>query len=175
MKKILVSLFLLVFGLCLVGCKIEENTELHFYTRPHTTYQIADIIYEMYGEPTKIIDGFYFEKNDIVLNIKYGWNEERIELLLNNVDVVVTNCGTLGVTSSKEACANYFQYVSPKQGEYYTEFKEISWEDRMMQENEQFLQLQKDVDGLYDETIAILDSITDEVLEKKTEVEAEVE
>ena len=86
MKKILVSLFLLVFGLCLVGCKIEENTELHFYTRPHTTYQKADIIYEIYGDPTKIINGFYFEKNDIVLNIKYGWNEERIELLLNNVD-----------------------------------------------------------------------------------------
>ena len=86
MKKILVSMFLLVFGLCLVGCKIEEKTELHFYTRPHTNYQIAGIIYEIQGDPTKIIDGFYFEKNDVVLNIKYGWNESRIEFFLNSVD-----------------------------------------------------------------------------------------
>ena len=55
MKKILVSMFLLVFGLCLVGCKIEEKAELHFYTRPHTNYQIAGIIYEIQGDPTKII------------------------------------------------------------------------------------------------------------------------
>ena len=86
MKKVFLVFICLMFIMCLVGCKIEEKTELHFYTRPHTNYQKADIIYEMYGDPTKIINGFYFEKNDIVLNIKYGWNEERIELLLNNVD-----------------------------------------------------------------------------------------
>lgn len=86
MKKVFLVFIGLMFIMCLVGCKIEEKTELHFYTRSHTNYQIAGIVYEMYGEPTKIIDGFYFEKNDIVLNIKYGWNEERIEFLLNCVD-----------------------------------------------------------------------------------------
>ena len=86
MKKVLVSIFLLVFGLCLVGCKIEEKTELHFYTRPNVNYQIAGIIYEIQGDSTKIIDGFYFEKNDVVLNVKYGWNESKIEYFLNNVD-----------------------------------------------------------------------------------------
>lgn len=86
MKKILDSMFLLVFCLCLVGCEREEKTELHFYTKPNVNYQIAHIIYEMYGESSKIIDGFYFEKNDIVLNIKYGWNEEKIDYSFTNVE-----------------------------------------------------------------------------------------
>lgn len=34
----------------------------------------------------KLLMDFIFEKNDIVLNIKYGWNEARIESLLNSVD-----------------------------------------------------------------------------------------
>ena len=76
----------LMFIMCLAGCEREEKTELHFYTKPNVNYQMAYIIYEIYGDPTKIIDGFYFEKNDIVLNIKYGWNEARIESLLNSVD-----------------------------------------------------------------------------------------
>ena len=86
MKKVFLVFMSVIFIMCLVGCKIEEKTELHFYTKPHVNYQIAHIIYEMYGEPSKIIDGFYFKKNDIVLNIKYGWNEAKIESLLNNVD-----------------------------------------------------------------------------------------
>ena len=86
MKKVFLVFLSLMFIMCLVGCEKEEKTKLHFYTRPHTNYQIAGIIYEIYGDPTKIIDGFYFEKNDIVLNIKYGWNESRIEYFLNSVD-----------------------------------------------------------------------------------------
>lgn len=86
MKRVFLVLMSLMFIICLAGCKIEEKTELHFYTTPNVSYQIAHIIYEIQGDPTKIIDGFYFEKNDVVLNIKYGWNESRIEFFLNSVD-----------------------------------------------------------------------------------------
>lgn len=86
MKRIIAFFMCLIVIICLAGCKIEEKTELHFYTRPNTNYQMAYIIYEIYGEPTKIINGFYFEKNDIVLNIKYGWNEAKIESLLNGAN-----------------------------------------------------------------------------------------
>lgn len=34
----------------------------------------------------KLLMDFILKKNDIVLNIKYGWNEARIESLLNSVD-----------------------------------------------------------------------------------------
>ena len=86
MKKTIAFFMCLIVIIGLAGCKIKEKTELHFYTRPNTNYQMAYIIYEIYGEPTKIIDGFYFEKNDIVLNIKYGWNEAKIESLLNGAN-----------------------------------------------------------------------------------------
>ncbi len=87
MKKVFLVFMSVIFIMCLVGCKIEEKTELHFYTKPHVNYQSAEIIYELYGDPTKIIDGFYFEKDDIVLNIKYGWNEEKIEYSFANVEI----------------------------------------------------------------------------------------
>ena len=87
MKKVFLVFMSVIFIMCLVGCKIEEKTELHFYTKPHVNYHSAEIIYELYGDPTKIIDGFYFEKDDIVLNIKYGWNEEKIEYSFANVEI----------------------------------------------------------------------------------------
>ena len=68
MKKILGAFMFLIFIMCLIGCKRNEKTELHFYTRPHTNYQIAGIIYEIYGDPTKIINGFYFENNDSLID-----------------------------------------------------------------------------------------------------------
>lgn len=85
MKKIVLVFITLIFILYLTGCKIKEKTELHSYTKPNISYQIADILYEIYGDPTKIINGFYYEKDDIVLNIKYGWNEATIEYFLNSI------------------------------------------------------------------------------------------
>ena len=65
MKKLFVVFMSLMFIMCLAGCEREEKTELHFYTKPNVNYQMAYIIYEIYGDPTKIIDGFYFEKSDL--------------------------------------------------------------------------------------------------------------
>ena len=39
----------LMFIMCLAGCEREEKTELHFYTKPNVNYQMAYIIYEIYG------------------------------------------------------------------------------------------------------------------------------
>ena len=108
------------------------------------------------------------------ITLKTKVDTDRCFLLLNDMDIHVTNCGSLGVASSKEACANYFQYVSPKHGEYYTEFKEISWESKILQEDEQVSQLQNDVEELYKDTVEVLDSITNDV-PKEEEVEASVQ
>lgn len=85
MKKIFIVFITLIFILYLTGCKIKEKTELHSYTKPNVSYQIADILYEIHGDPTKLINGFYYKKNDIVLSIKYGWNEATIEYFLNSI------------------------------------------------------------------------------------------
>ena len=97
------------------------------------------------------------------ITLKTKVDTDRCFILLNEMDIVPLNCGSLVVSSSKDKCSNYFQYVSPKQGEYFTDFKEISWENRMLEEDEQVSQLQDDVDNLYNETIDILDSITNKI------------
>ena len=102
-------------------------------------------------------------KENQQITLKTKVDTDRCFILLNEMDVFVTNCGTLGETSSKDTCSNYFRYIGPKQGEYYTEFKEISWEEKLLQEDETVSQLQNDLNGLYDETIAVLDAITDPV------------
>ena len=94
----------------------------------------------------------------ITLKTKVG--TDRCFILLKDMDIKVSNCGSLGVSSSKEVCTNYFQYISPKQAEYHTEFKEISWENRILQEDEQVSRLQQEVNDLYDETVGVLNSIT---------------
>ena len=94
------------------------------------------------------------------ISLKTKVDTNRCFILLNDMDVLVNNCGTLSATSSKEACANYFQYISPKNGEYYTEFKEISWENQMAQEDKTVIKIQDDIDRIYEDTIRTIGGIT---------------
>ncbi len=104
------------------------------------------------------------------ITLKTKVDTDRCFLLLNDMDIKTLNCGSLGGASSKENCANSFQYVSPKQGEYYTEFKEISWDDQILREDEQVSKLQEDVENLYNEVEKALDLITGYVqIAKETE------
>jgi hypothetical protein len=105
------------------------------------------------------------------ITLKTKVDTDRCFVLLNDMDLSVLNCGSMGISSSKENCANYFQYVSPKQPEYHTEFKEISWENRLLQEDEAVSRLQEEVNNLYDETMGVLNSITNDfVLEENNEI-----
>ena len=80
--------------------------------------------------------------------------------LLNDMDILVNNCGTLSASSSKDACSNYFQYISPKNGEYYTNFKEISWEEQVAAEDDHVVQIQDDIKKIFDDTVRTIDAIT---------------
>ena len=51
--------------------------EIDYFKKMYTLKPKVYLSYDRYA---------YFEKNDIMLNIKYGWNEARIESLLNSVD-----------------------------------------------------------------------------------------
>lgn len=97
------------------------------------------------------------------ITLKTKVDTDRCFILLNDMDVAATNCGTLSNGSSKDSCSNFFQYVSPKSGEYYTDFKEISWENQIVAEDDLIAQIQEEVDGLFDETLKSLDSITDSI------------
>lgn len=79
MRKIIIILLLIISVVGLSGCTKKDSTKIHSWTSGSISYQLAEIIYEIYAEPIEVDNGCYFEKDDIVLNIKYGWNEDKIE------------------------------------------------------------------------------------------------
>ncbi len=79
--------WLIILTITFSGCRKKDTTKFHYYTRVHRNYQKADIIYEIYSNPSIIIENrAYWKKDDIVLNIKYGWNEERVQPLFSDLD-----------------------------------------------------------------------------------------
>ena len=94
------------------------------------------------------------------ITLKTKVDTDRCFLLLNDMDILVNNCGTLSASSSKDACSNYFQYISPKNGEYYTNFKEISWEEQVAAEDDHVVQIQDDIKKIFDDTVRTIDAIT---------------
>ena len=72
------------------------------------------------------------------VSLKTKVDTDRCFLLLNDMDITVNNCGTIGMSDRRSGsivCDNLFSYVSPKMPEYYTEFKETSYDDQIQAEN----------------------------------------
>ena len=96
------------------------------------------------------------------ISMKTQVDTDRCFLLLNDMEVTVNNCGTLAVSgkTSKDQCANIFQYVSPKMPEYYTEFKETSYDKQIVIEDEEMANMRKEVDKMIADASATIESIT---------------
>ena len=87
---------------------------------------------------------------------------DRCFLLLNDMEIEVTNCGTSadtgksGVSSraAAAACSNLFRFVGPKSPEYYSEFRPVSAEEQNAQEQNQSDQQKQEINSLYKETVS---------------------
>ena len=92
---------------------------------------------------------YYYNTKDITLDLKLPPIKshqqvflkakvvtDRCFLLLNDVNVNVKKCGTASSDEnlSKIGCENLFRFISPKSEEYYSEFKEISPNELLAQE-----------------------------------------
>lgn len=93
------------------------------------------------------------------ITLKAKVDTDRCFILLEDMDISVVSCGTLSDSTSKGACNNYFRYVSPKLDEYYTEFKEISWEDQLVEEDNYIAEIQEEVDAIYKDAFDVIDNI----------------
>ena len=93
------------------------------------------------------------------ITLKAKVDTNRCFILLEDMDVDVINCGTLVESSSKGTCNKYFQYISPKSGEYYKDFKEISWEDQLVEEDRYIVSVQNEVEAIYKEAYDVIDNI----------------
>lgn len=99
------------------------------------------------------------------VSLKTKVDTDRCFLLLNDMDVEVVNCGTAGVgvgVASKQSCANMFRHISPKMPEYYTEFKEISLEEELIQEADEVIKIENEVDEAYNNALNVLNKVVGE-------------
>lgn len=104
-------------------------------------------------------------KSNQQVTLKTKVNTDRCFLLLEDADATVTNCGTIGMSAKSNTtkdCANVFRYVSPKSAEYYQEFKDISLEEQMANEDTVLDNTQKEIEKAYTEALTSIRSIADE-------------
>ena len=96
------------------------------------------------------------------VSLKAKVTTDRCFLLLNDVNVNVTKCGTANSDEklSKIGCDNLFRFISPKSGEYYSEFKEISPDQMLAQEEGVSNAKKMEVLDLYNSTLATIENIS---------------
>ncbi len=91
---------------------------------------------------------------------------ERCFLLLNDVDIRVSNCRTSTTSengnrnSSNSGCQDLFKFVTINNPEYYSEFKEVSDADLQSAEYSQLEQKKNDLQSLYNDTLNEINRVT---------------
>ena len=109
------------------------------------------------------------------VSLKAKVSTERCFLLLNDMEINISNCGNIdGATKGSRDCNNLFRYISPKMPEYYQEFKEKSLEEETAEEDSLLDTTKKEMEESYNETIQAIRNITNDQLpntENKNEEE----
>ncbi len=105
-------------------------------------------------------------KSNQQVTLKSKINTDRCFLLMNDVDVKVVSCRIIsssdkkGVNSSNsKACEDLFRFVSDKNPEYYSEFKEISLEEENMREKNAFEKQKEELNAIYGDVANTLNTL----------------
>ncbi len=99
------------------------------------------------------------------VTLKSKITTDRCFLLLNDMEIDVTNCGTAGEGKTVSGrvnnnCKNLFRYISPKNAEYYSEFKPVSSEEQSAQEQSESDQQKQEINNLYKEAINSISALS---------------
>lgn len=102
---------------------------------------------------------------------------DRCFLLLNDMDVNVSNCGTASMNEkiSRGGCSNLFRYISPKMPEYYVEFREISPAEQMAMEDNELDAVRKEMNAVFEGTMAAIKDIAADVPETQVTEQVDTE
>lgn len=93
------------------------------------------------------------------LTLKSKVNTDRCFLLLNEMNINVTNCNS-GEGRNNTGCRDLFRFVSLKNPEYYSEFQVISPDEQKAQEQSQLEQQKQEISAVYDDSIKALNDLT---------------
>ncbi len=120
-----------------------------------------------------------YSSTDIVLNLKLPplkplqqvtlkskVNTERCFLLLNEMDVNVSNCGTYATVEGAD-CLSLMRFVSPRTPEYYSDFKPISYSEQMASETDKTNLQRQELNTLYQEAVSSLSELGKKMTETR--------
>ena len=142
----------------------EERAEKEYKrtgsTEPRSRYSTAGFTSRKINAPLKLPP----LKSMQQVSLRTKVDTDRCFLLLNDMDVVVNNCGTAALNNrvSQQGCNNLFRYISPKSAEYYVEFKEIDLEQQQAMEDAEIDVMQKELNEAFNQTVAAIKNITNE-------------
>ncbi len=97
------------------------------------------------------------------ISIKSSINTDRCFLLLQKPTIVVESCNYgSGKNTDKKAgvCKNLFTYVSPNDGEYYSDFKQISYTEEVEDIKNQAEREKKEMEKIYSEALSSVNRIS---------------
>lgn len=85
------------------------------------------------------------------MSVKTTIRTDRCFLLLDKPEIIVRSClyGDEGNDKTAGVCKNMFKFIAPQSGEYYTEFKDISYDAEKKQAQDESNNEQKELNQLY--------------------------
>lgn len=93
------------------------------------------------------------------LSVKNKVNTDRCFLLINDMTVKVNSCSFSGDASNDRSCKASFVYISPKDPQYFSEFKEISYENAVAAGEKEISKTKIENDDVYNDIVSTLQKI----------------
>jgi len=81
------------------------------------------------------------------ISLKNKVNTDRCFLLLGDVDFKVNSCSFAGENSTDRNCRANFNYITPQDPQYFSEFKEISYEQEIAAVNDEIQRISDENDS----------------------------
>lgn len=97
------------------------------------------------------------------ISIKSSVKTDRCFLLLEKPILKINSCkvgSVANIDKQAGACNNLFMYVSPESGDYYTDFKPITYDEEKHEIEKQNKQEQKELDSIYNNAITSVKRIS---------------
>lgn len=97
------------------------------------------------------------------ISVKSNIKTDRCFLLLQKPTLTVRSC-RYGSAQSEETmgvCNNLFNYISPEQGDYYTEFKAISYNQEKQEMEDQAQKEKQELENIYENALSSVRRISD--------------
>ncbi len=97
------------------------------------------------------------------ISLKANIKTDRCFLLLQKPELRVLNCqyGNSRSEANAGVCKNMFRFISSDQGDYYTEFKPISYEQAKQETEQQTQKEKEELENIYTNALSSVNRISD--------------